>query len=526
MNMQVAGQTPHFTVSYDADLGAPSLAVANAVLVICEVNLFTLSRYMPYMRGGGGDPFLNPTIDVQIINNPLGGPPFASADNNGFRLGQRSQIRINPFSAAGVTITNDYAGMVFVAEMAEILMGGYNWDLSSSQGEALSRVMAEELHPASATNWVNSWLGWPRPRPDWISRNEFTTPGIFVRADLDPVAYGCGIIFIYFLRYQLGFTYDQICMAGGSLLSDRYRILTGATDDPAARVNSLLDRHFGAAPFNLVGNNPFPLLEGADRKVILGFTKSSRLILWLTGSGHAHVKPFFNCPAADYAYSDYSSNVTWTITASTLGIGLPGFTWHINGQTLTAASRVGDTVPAQVDVPDPQNPDHPKRQTQTFTFDYQITTASTAAGTTSILRVTSRSLHGSYQIDVRVDADETAVPTSPVTAQQGLTFQTRTIVYGGSYDADRQRCAQVFEHAAEGKLRSVHTIIDYLHNLPDPPQPGYRTRVLEAAAEIREELARVAETDHAAATEMALYAAHQLGVPAHLFLKGARGTSA
>jgi hypothetical protein len=218
MALQIAGQTTHFIVRYDDAVSAPplavaksvpALAVANSVLRQCEADLLRLSFYMPYRRGGGGDPFTHPPIDIQIVNNPLGGPGFSSADNNGYSPDRQSLIRINPFSAPGVTISDDQAGFLFVAEMAELIMGFYAWDAGSSQGEALSRVMAEELHPSSTSNWVNLWLNWPRPRPDWITKNE-PPDGAFMRGDVDQIAFGCGMIFIYFLRYQLGFAYDQI----------------------------------------------------------------------------------------------------------------------------------------------------------------------------------------------------------------------------------------------------------------------------------------------------------------------------
>jgi hypothetical protein len=127
---------------------------------------------------------------VQIVNDPLGGPGFSSADQSGYSPGHQSRIRINPFSAPGVPITPDYAGFLLVAEVAELIVGFFGWDGGSGQGEALSRVMAEELHPASTSNFVNSWLSWPRPRPDWISRNEPHDPpagGISPVGDLDPI---------------------------------------------------------------------------------------------------------------------------------------------------------------------------------------------------------------------------------------------------------------------------------------------------------------------------------------------------
>jgi hypothetical protein len=521
MALQIAGQTTHFIVRYDDAVGAPALAVANSVLRQCEADLLRLSFYMPFRLGGAGDPFTHPPIDIQIVNDPLGGPGFSSADNNGSFPGRQSRIRINPFSAPGVMISDDFAGFAFVAEMAELIMAFNAWDAGSSQGEALSRVMAEELHPSSTSNWVNTWLGWPRPRPDWITQNE-PSGGALVRGDLDQIAFGCGMIFIYFLRYQLGFPYDQIINAGGSLLSDRYRRLTGANDDPAARVNKLLDDHFGNGTINLVSNNPFPLYEGAARQVSFAFGKPVAHTSPLVESGHAHVQPFFNCPAADYPYKVYSQRVTQAVTATTRGIGLPTFQWRINGKLLTGSGSgaLGDTVSAQVDVPDPQRPSLPQHQTETFAFDYQIKDIFDAAGGRSTLTLTNRSSHGDYRLDIQVEADETAVPTGAVTAKQSLTLRTRTVVYGGSYGADQERCEKAFEHAIAGRVR-VQESLNLLLTLPDPPPPDYLTKVLEAVAHIQEEIAHLAGADHATATKIARYAAIRVGVPAHVFLKDA-----
>ena len=523
MALQIVGRTAHFIVRYNDTVGVPALNVANAVLKICEVDLLKLSHSMPYMSGGGGDPFVDHPVDIQIDNNPLGGPGFGGGQNFGFHVGRESIIQINPFSAANTQITDDSAGFVFVAEMAEILMSFYGWDAGSSQGEGLSLVMAEELHPSSSSNFVNLWLGWPRPRPDWINRNE-PFDGAIVRGDRDPIAFGCSALFIYFLRYQLNFTYEQICGAGGELLSDRYRNLTGASDDPAARLSKLLDDHFGTGAVNLAGNNPFPLLEGADRKVFLAFGKSSATRFRLLESGHASIRPFLTCPVSDYPYTQYGSNVTQSITATTLGIGIPVFTWRINGRLLSGSSS-GETVSATVDVPDPKNPGQPSRQIKDFTFDASVTSSFGPAGGSSTLTLTSRSIDGDYLFDIKVEADEAAVPKGAVAATQGVTMHTRSIVYGGTYDDDRRKCERSFQGVVAAKLPTSQDILARLHNLPDPPQPGYLGAVLEAAEHVREQLARLAEHDHKTASDIAHYLSQTLGAPAHVFLKGARGGS-
>jgi hypothetical protein len=79
-----------------------------------------------------------------------------------------------------------------------------------------------------------------------------------------------------------------------------------------------------------------------------------------------------------------------------------------------------------------------------------------------------------------------------------------------------------FEKATAGYVR-IHESFNLLLTLPDPPPPDYLTQVLEAAAHMQNELARLAETDHAQASQIARFAGEQLGVPAHVFLKGAHG---
>jgi hypothetical protein len=528
MALVEAGQTRHFIVKFDDTIGVPSKTVAQNVLGLCEADYYRTTALIPSHRGLGGDPFIdNNRIEVLIINDPSGivykppGPGFGGADNIAHNLGgPPARIRINPFSSAGVTITDDYAGFVLVAELAELIMVWYNWDAASSQGEGLSRVMAEELHPQSSSNWVNLWLN-RRPREDDISKNMGTEPNsLFGRGDQNQLAYGCAMIFIYFLRYQLGYTYEQILLARGPLLSDRYKDLTGSGDDPADRVNKLLDDHLGTGAINLPTNNPFPLYDGDARRVSFAFGKTDfGNFFLLPEMGTAHVRPFFNCPAADYPYNTWGHYVTRPIIASTLGIGLPRFNWHINGKPLFADSH-SDAVSAKVSVPDPQNPGSSHDMTENFSFDYKIETF----GTTSTLTITSRSLHGDYQLDVKVEADESGKPTVPVAAQTTTGFLTRAITYGGNYGSDREKCAKTVQKAIADRVR-IQVNFDLLRTLPDPPPPDSLGIILEAVSHIQEELTDLNVSNHAVASEIARYMANELKVAPRVFLRGIKGES-
>ncbi|HKV95475.1 MAG TPA: hypothetical protein VJW20_23220 [Candidatus Angelobacter sp.] len=529
MALKSIGQTTHFDVQYEEVLAPASVTVAQAVLNICENDLYKLNLYMP-LEDRYRDP--NPKILVKIVDQAVTqgvGPGFGEANNSGYTQGRQSVITINPFSSPGTALTPDFAGFAFVAEMAELLMIFLDWDAGSSQGEALSRVMAEELHPSSATNFVGQWTAFPSPKPDWISVNSpAADPGlIVVRGDQNQVAYGCGIVFIYFLRYQLGKSYQQICQIAGPLLLNRYQALTGLNDDPAARLESLLDKHFGPFGFNPVHNNIFPLLDGADRKLSLDFGKpASKLSLALhqpVSQGIAHIPPMFFCPAADYPYSEFGFVTTQTITASSIGIAQPAYEWRINGEPLFVedGSTLRSVSSCNVDVPNPQDPSQPSQQKADFLFNYQVVPSPDKLS--SSLTITTQSFGGDYHPVISVYVDELDAPTEPVSAQQTLTLSTLNLVYGGNYDADRNKCESAFQKEISHWVHIQDPLSALLGPKGDPP-PGDLPGVVAAIDQIRSELARFAASNPGKATQVAKYAALKLGLQPHVLLNTAFAT--
>ena len=505
MALLVAGSTTNFYVRYQDTDGPLALAVAQAVLAQCESDLAKLTALIPW-KGT-----FAPVVDVQILNDAQG-PGFGAGDNNGFIPGEQSRIRINPFSAPGVRITDDYAGFVFSAEAAELLMGSFGWDAGSSQGEALSRVMAETLHPASTAVWIDLWMRFPSPRPDYISQNAPHDGGVFGPGDLNQTAYGCGMVFIYFLHTQLGFTFPQIVGAGGALLSDRYRNLTGAADDPLTRVDTLLDNHYGTGAVNFPTNNPFPLYEGDQRQVTLSYAGVGATAIPLPQSGTAHVSPFVTCPAKDYPYTERGFAVTQSITANVIGIGWPTFSWKLNGRTLFAPGENGASVGASFNAPNPQDPNSSIPGTGSFQFDYTITRTFAS----STLTITNRSFDGDYALTVEVDADESIKPQGPVSATGPVGAHTRGVIYGGTYDQDRQNCIKHFASIVSSRVRISDDLLLLIHSLPDPPPPyvGELIRNIEA---VRNELARIAQHDPVFAAHAAQYFAAKSQLPAAVF---------
>ena len=351
MAIQELGRTTNFIVQYD-DAISSAQARAQAVFSSCENDFYKLSLYLAMSVSGPSDLFrdANDTIApqrvfIQVLDQPASldsksWPPRGGANNNGrVPFGGIGFIRINPLSPSGTSITDDFARFLFVAEMAEQMMYFYGWDAASCQGEALSRILAELLYPAPAYDaassvsvapWINQWLN-ASPRPDRISTD-------LPKDDTNQIDYGCGILFINYLCSQRRFSLRDVCGAGGKNLADRYHNLTHGTDDPFSAITSLLNKHFLPGTFfNLLNNNPFPLLDAPDRKVSFSFEKNTTFHP-VPEAGVAYLSPFFTCPKRDYSYFGVGVAVQWTVTATAIGFGQPRFQWRINGIPLPSTS--------------------------------------------------------------------------------------------------------------------------------------------------------------------------------------------
>jgi hypothetical protein len=148
MSLIDLGGTAHFVVRHDpAVAGADACALA--VLGTCEQDLVRCSRYLPYAADGGADRYLGDhRIAVHVVdlvanrggpNNSAGGParPLCTID-------------LGAINRAGRPISDDFARFLFVAELAKVLMPVHGFDPHDGRGEALSRVLAQELYPALA----------------------------------------------------------------------------------------------------------------------------------------------------------------------------------------------------------------------------------------------------------------------------------------------------------------------------------------------------------------------------------------
>src|SRR5258708_26254841 len=228
------GSTANFDVYYDNSLGANGQTLADAVLANCEHDFAQLQAWFGGVAAG--------RFAVYIDPGTFGAYHASCA---------ATELHCAAFSGTGGALEN----MLNVAEVDEVLMANQNagWDCGASSGEGLSRVLATELYPAelngfaSASSWLNS------NRPDFVTNNDPT--------DQNYVSIGCSTLFLNYLRYQLGFSLNQIVQAGGATLAQTYQSLTGRTDAFAPFSALLANRFPPGQPVNLPNDNPFPIQE-------------------------------------------------------------------------------------------------------------------------------------------------------------------------------------------------------------------------------------------------------------------------
>jgi len=240
------GSAKHFNVFFDPYLGAAGAGHAEAVLAVCDRDYSIIQRFF-----GGITPS---RVPFNVVIAPADAPPrgVRGAYHHGCD-GIDLYCEDSPHT--------DFMKMLIVAEEVEVFSAaqGLGWDCGTTNGEALSRVLAEALYPAEAIVMASAWLN--SDRPDYITENEPSPLPNGKLADSDQISNACGVLFLNWLHDQLGFSWEQIVQAGASSLGRTYTQLTGQTD-AFARFSSFMQTHFPiGTPVNLTTNNPFPLPE-------------------------------------------------------------------------------------------------------------------------------------------------------------------------------------------------------------------------------------------------------------------------
>jgi hypothetical protein len=211
-------------VYYDPSLGQQGLKLAQNLLASAGRTFAACASYF----GIAGSP-------VSVVIAPLSG----NNDGSGGAYHYGCDFTTGGVLYLDAAFGNDKLETgLFVAELTECFMGaqGKGWDCGGSNGEALSRFLAE-LQSGGPTGALTGFATGPAwyeaGRPDWIDATEPT--------DQDDVSIGCGVLYLYWMVHR-GFTAAQITQAGGATLADNYKSLTGkatAWSDFAAAVATL-----------------------------------------------------------------------------------------------------------------------------------------------------------------------------------------------------------------------------------------------------------------------------------------------
>jgi len=158
-----AGTTAHFDVSYLTRLGHKGAALATAILQNCEPDYSTLQQVF-----GGITPQRLPFV-VQITSDNTG-------TSHSSCMG--TDVSVGGKSAANV----DFIRSLLVAEADEVFMAnfGHGWDCGASNGEGLSRVLANDLYQGvEPANFISSsvWLSL-KLRPNFVDQTDPPTRAI------------------------------------------------------------------------------------------------------------------------------------------------------------------------------------------------------------------------------------------------------------------------------------------------------------------------------------------------------------
>lgn len=209
---------------------------------------------------------------------------FDLPNNSGaYNTGYGNPIHIDPRPNDSSATGDQEAGMLWMAEWAEVLMSVVgNWNAGDSSGEGLSHYCALQLFLAGhnsyyGTRFVSNWLNGtgttnqstPTPnaaRSDWVNTTYTgsTVNGTFVHGDGDPVSYGCALAFIYYLTVQLGFSINEVIAQYKDNPASCYHTVTGDAANPFPAFMALVNHLFPpGVPATTSGSNPDDLFPAA-----------------------------------------------------------------------------------------------------------------------------------------------------------------------------------------------------------------------------------------------------------------------
>src|SRR5262249_1042692 len=186
-NQTPVGRSDHFVIYSDGS--ADGDASAQAVQQTAEAD-YTATRAwfsnIDVPPGDGSQGNDRTGLPIQVLEDPQAG--------GAYHFGcAATDIYIQPEAKL--------ASGLMVAELVEVFEAVQNkgWDCGHVNGEALSRVLANERNPALGDLLAQTGRDWwANGRADYISSNDAD--------DQNQDANGCGSLFLYYLHSQLNFS--------------------------------------------------------------------------------------------------------------------------------------------------------------------------------------------------------------------------------------------------------------------------------------------------------------------------------
>jgi hypothetical protein len=239
--VRTVGKTAHFDVYSVPALGQHGLNVAHSVLDRCEKDYQTLAQYF-----GVKPPHFNVIVaPLSHDHDGTGGAYHHSCLSGDLYC----DVQLSPYPMPDLT------SALLIAQEAEVFESAQNlgWDCGASNGEGLSRVLAEVMYPGAIGGGYLTAADWlDHGRPDWVTKTNPT--------DRAPLSNGCAVLFLHWLHDQLKYSLEQICRAGAPTLGQTYAKLAGPDERPLAKFKTLLETRFPVSqPSGLMTDNPFPI---------------------------------------------------------------------------------------------------------------------------------------------------------------------------------------------------------------------------------------------------------------------------
>jgi hypothetical protein len=513
---EIVAQTKNFLVTCEDDVGARQRA--QYIGYVCEADLARLNElFSANFETGNTSPH---TIWVIVLKDD----PTSNANgwNYGYETDESSRIFIRraftpPPPAPPSLVPQDpppltgpdlnaaiieFPRFVFVAELAEIMMAftGYGWDAGQSPGEGLSNLLGALLHPrgyydAGQGPRINQWLNGGQgnlPRADFVSKTADT--------DQDQYSYGCAILFINYLVYQLGRPLEAVIRAGGSTLAETYARVTG---QPAAAaypaIDGLLQAHIrNSTTNNMLRDNIFPLFDPARRSIQT--TQGDPIDKGHFDDPHPTsfvVKPGLICPAAPYDFFRHEELLEQPIFARARGTANAQFAWMIEGVPAPVRGQW-----TNIAVGSPLTVKNPDGATINVANAVNLLYAIVDVWNGSALYLKTLARNGNCELKVTVFAREAVEIDGDVSGEESVSLTAVTWTAGAEMTKARKRCNPFYAEVNDSFWYLTERLSD-IKNRPDPvPSERAVLEVAQAVEQLQNAVARYSRAGGGTATEI------------------------